>query len=82
MVVEDQSLFTPAQLERFDELLANEDREGVLDRTLLVDIVGISSGEMDQIMSEPGWNERIKLAPPTPERPAPQNPVACPPTCG
>jgi hypothetical protein len=61
MVVDDRSLFTPAQLERFDELLANDDREGVL-RTLLVDIVGISSREMDQIMSEPGWNERIDVA--------------------
>ena len=61
MVVDDQSLFTQAQLERFDELLANDDREGVL-RTLLVDIVGISSREMDQIMSEPGWNERIDVA--------------------
>ena len=57
MVVDDQSLFTPAQLERFDELLANDDLEGVL-KGLLVDIVGISTRDMDQIMSDPGWNER------------------------
>lgn len=61
MVVGDQSVFTLAQLERFDELLANDDLQGVL-RTLIVDIVGVSSRDMDQITSEPGWNERIDVA--------------------
>ena len=61
IVVDDQSLFTPAQLGRLDELLANEDLEGVL-KAFLVDIVGISSRDMDQIMSEPGWNERLDVA--------------------
>jgi pimeloyl-ACP methyl ester carboxylesterase len=62
MVVDDEkAIFTPAQLERLDGLLANGDLVGVL-KAFLVDMVGISSHDMDQIRSEPGWYERIGVA--------------------
>ena len=65
MVLEEESLFSPAQLERFDRLLAADDREGIL-RMLLVEIVGIPVHEMEEIMAAPTWSNSLAAAPTVP----------------
>ena len=57
----DESLYTPEQLDQLDELLAEDDREGVL-KTLLVDIVGIPRHEVEDILASPARNERLATA--------------------
>jgi pimeloyl-ACP methyl ester carboxylesterase len=61
IAVEDESLYTPAQLEQFDKLLAADDREG-LTKMLLVEIVGIPPREVEQVVAAPSWNERLAAA--------------------
>ena len=61
IAVEDESLYTPAQLEQFDKFLAADDREG-LTMMLLSEIVGILPRDMEQLMAAPSWNERLAVA--------------------
>ena len=61
IAVEDESLYTPAQLRRFDEFLAADNREG-LTKMLCSEIVGIPPSDMEQLMAAPSWNERLAVA--------------------
>ena len=54
-------LFSPAQLEQFDKLLAADDREAIIE-TLLVDIVGIPPHEVAEVMASPVGCERLAAA--------------------
>ena len=61
ITVDDEPLYTPAQLELFDRLLAADDREGIT-KTLLIDIVGIPAHEVEQVLASPARNERLAAA--------------------